>query len=812
MIFFNEAPKYWAAGLPAIPLMREDKRPAIPRWQLFADAFPTKEEQDTWLDHYAAGNIGLPMGPSSGLVAVDIDTDDPRVLQVLDRILPQSPWTRVGKKGKIMVYRFNNERTTRIKAGDGSMICEILSKGTQFVLPPSIHPDTKRPYTANGHLYEVHRSVPTLPVGVETIIRDALKEIGYDVSVGNNNKITTFVPAGARDNAMVWHAGLLARAVLRGERSLMQALGEIASWVETFVEQVVGDPVTVEKAQGKLIEFLIRDVTGERKMDLPVGWDEDLTEEDKERLGLTFTDDHEKWPAQKIIEYVAAEFNRFSDFRDPGRVAAINVALDRLARAGDMISALDEALVLRFVAAQSAGIVTQADLKRQLSTLRRGDIAGENHEELAEATLKFLGEYGEIRFDAGWFWQWKGAFWEKKEEFEVLKVIAEQFGAYPACRRQSDHQGVMRTMKAKVCFPLKRGYSAGVNFANGFLTENMQLVEHHPDHGMTYVLPYRYLPEVAGHMPMFNQFLMDSWGEDSDYGDKLSALQEAMGATLMSAAPRYQRAICLFGQPGSGKSRVTAIMRGLLPGGSVCSIPPHDWGDKFLPAQMFGKVLNFAGELSDTKNIPGEIFKQVVTGEELTAQHKNQAPFAFTPGCAHWFSSNHLPKTKDSSDGFNRRWLLLEWNRRVDPHKIIPDLDQIILEHEREAIVAWAIQGYERLIKNGAYTLPTSHMALIDQMAAENNSVRYFLTSCPRIVVGQHKVGAMSLSMTTLHGEYWNFCLATGTAQRVSVNRFAAMMKELQPTFNFRERMRPTKNGQPEIVYEGVALEHEVKA
>src|SRR5690606_30888593 len=163
------------------------------------------------------------------------------------------------------------------------------------------------------------------------------------------------------------------------------------------------------------------------------------------------------------------------------------------------------------------------------------------------------------------------------------------------------------------------------------------------------------LPDLAGHMPMFNQFLQDSWSADPDFQDKINALQEAFGATLMSAAPRFQRAICLYGVAGSGKSQVTAILRGILPEGTTSSIPPQDWGDRFLPAEMFGKVVNFAGELSEDKYIPGDKFKSVVVGEAIHGQFKNCQPFEFKPVCAQWFSSNHLPRTRDTSKGFSRR-------------------------------------------------------------------------------------------------------------------------------------------------------------
>src|SRR5690606_20503740 len=125
------------------------------------------------------------------------------------------------------------------------------SKGTQIVLPPSIHPDTGKEYVANVPLVDVMGSLPALPKGVEGMLREALKAEGIELSSSGNTKITSFVPAGARDNALVYNAGLLARAVTRGERSLVEAMGEMKAWVEGYTEKVAGDSVSVEKAQLK---------------------------------------------------------------------------------------------------------------------------------------------------------------------------------------------------------------------------------------------------------------------------------------------------------------------------------------------------------------------------------------------------------------------------------------------------------------------------------------------------------------------------------------------------------------------------------
>jgi hypothetical protein len=50
-----------------------------------------------------------------------------------------------------------------------------------------------------------------------------------------------------------------------------------------------------------------------------------------------------------------------------------------------------------------------------------------------------------------------------------------------------------------------------VNFANGFLTEDLKLLPHNPDFGTTYILPFSYTPDDTA-CPRFMQFLHDSWG------------------------------------------------------------------------------------------------------------------------------------------------------------------------------------------------------------------------------------------------------------------------------------------------------------
>lgn len=807
-IFETYAPKYWAAGLPVIPL--QGKRPRPLRWQTLADQMPEEDVQAEWLAQYPDANMGLPLGPQSGMVAFDIDTDDPRIISVLLSVLPKSPWKRVGKKGMALMYRYSGQRTFRIKKRNEDMICEVLSKSAQLVLPPSIHPDTGNPYQANADLLEVRSILPELPKDVESLIRGALESAGVDISLNGWSKISAFVPAGARDNALVSHAGILARAVTRGERTLMEAIAEIEHWVNTFPERVAGDKMDPNKGVERLIQFVARDVLGEKRRTLPVGWDNGLTDEDKERMGLKVVEDRVQWDSETIQNFLVNEFSRH-DVGSPGQMAAVEQALGRMVD-NDSIGSLEVERLMRWIVDSSGKVVTVAVLKKRLAELQKGEIAGHDHAEIAKTVLREMSEYGEIRHHNSQFWQWKGAAWEVKQEFEILKYIAEEYGHLPACRKASDHKGIVSVIRSLAEKDLKQIDVPVLNFANGVLLEDLTIQDHNPDFGMTYVLPYRYMPEEAGKCPKFFEFLQSVWGHEDDYEDRVLALQEAIAVTMFGQAPRYQRVICLYGVAKSGKSTLMEIVRNMFPDEAVTSCPPQDWNDKFAPATMNHKLINVCGELPESSMIPGDKFKQIVVGEEITGQFKGKPLFQFRPMCAHWFSTNHLPRTRDTSIGFVRRWLFMSFTKVVPDNKLIIGLDKQIIADEREAIVAWAVQAILRIQEQNSYTLPRSHKYLEGEVANQNNSVRFFLTHSGKVRVGPavHRdlpESEIWINETPLHDKYWASSLSVGGVQPVGLRSFRSKMRELMPDFGFELRMRTDpRTGQEHAEYKYITL------
>ncbi len=811
-IFSENAEQYWQRGLSVIPLYKREKRPIPNGWSQWHDHLPSEEQRSEWLHSFPDANIGLVLGKQSNVVAFDIDTIDPVITKKLVDLLPVSPWKRVGKKGMVLAYRWSGLKTFRVKSAAGESICEMLSDKTQVVLPPSIHPETKMPYEANCPLYEVLSILPELPQDIEEKIRKLLTDNGVELSHSGWTKVTEFVSSGSRDTNMTEKAGLFAYAIMRGERTLKEAMGMLESYNEEFVQNVAGDSMDIEKHKRNMILFLHRDVTTKGRI-LPEGWDAGLSAEDKKNWGVEFTKDHEEWTVPQIKEHLYNVFEKDKASGGPDSMMAIDQMLVKIANSQNL-KGLEVEQILTYIAKNSGTGIRVPSLMRQIKAIRTegGGVQGINQTELARALMEDLNTLYPVRYHAESFWKWAGGHWEVMPEQWLIFKISDNYGHTAAAKKHSDMIGVMKLFKAIVPQGLtdKPRTSAGVNFANGYLTQDLDLIPHSPELGMTYTLPFRYLGDKLGenvdlshHAPMFWRFLVQSWGDDPDFMEKVSFLQEMLAATLFGMGSHFQRVFLLHGVPKSGKSQMLKIASSLVPDTARSAVSPNEWADKFMPTEMFGKLLNVAGELHERKMIDGQRFKDIVDGSEITGQHKFGHPFRMVITCTHWFASNHFPRTEDSSDGFNRRWGVLNFCRPVPASEMISGLGDLIVAQEREIIVAWAVTALKRLIANHDYSLPESHHMIVGEMATMNNPVRGFLKDTGKFIVTRKSEDR--ITEDKMYNKFWEYCVAVAQKRPMPIVEFRSKIRELMTVEGFKvERLPEKKMGVEQWVYIGI--------
>jgi hypothetical protein len=181
-------------GYSAIPVLPGSKRPGqyVSKdwygemdWQRFSDRLPTKYEIPIWSTWPDAGVCVV---LDDIVKVVDIDSDDPELIAAVLAVLPPCSVRKRGAKGFSVFYRGSPEIVSRpfnIKP-QGFLkpvrAVDLLAKGRQTVLPPTIHPETESPYTwiDDDSLADMEpHDLPELPENVADLIAAALEPFGF---------------------------------------------------------------------------------------------------------------------------------------------------------------------------------------------------------------------------------------------------------------------------------------------------------------------------------------------------------------------------------------------------------------------------------------------------------------------------------------------------------------------------------------------------------------------------------------------------------------------------------------------------------
>ena len=139
-IYKDHAEAYVKKGFSVIPDKYSSKQPAIKNWTAYCVSKPTMEERAGWYGSFSETNISMCLGRASGIIALDLDCTDPKILALIEHILPESPAEKVGSKGWTRFFRYSGESSQNVRH-NGEVVIELLSDNKKTTMPPSIHPN-----------------------------------------------------------------------------------------------------------------------------------------------------------------------------------------------------------------------------------------------------------------------------------------------------------------------------------------------------------------------------------------------------------------------------------------------------------------------------------------------------------------------------------------------------------------------------------------------------------------------------------------------------------------------------------------------
>lgn len=273
---------------------------------------------------------------------------------------------------------------------------------------------------------------------------------------------------------------------------------------------------------------------------------------------------------------------------------------------------------------------------------------------------------------------------------------------------------------------------------------------HDPEHQALNKIPYEYHQDAE--CPRWRQFL-----EESVEDGKVDALQEYVGYTLLEGELPLARALLLVGGGSNGKSTFLNTVAKLLGEDNVTGFSLGNLAhNEYYAAEMWGALANIDADVTGGIG-HGGMFKKLTGGDRaVNARRPYGEPFTFHPTTKQLYSANEVPDTKVDDDAFFRRWLIIEFPVEfTDSHLEGPNKDENLeedLENELPGILAWAVDGLNRLLDQGRFTNEGEIHEKRERWQEWGDTVDKFVSRCVDLEGdGKHKTGYV-------HDVYVKFC------------------------------------------------------
>ena len=203
-------------------------------------------------------------------------------------------------------------------------------------------------------------------------------------------------------------------------------------------------------------------------------------------------------------------------------------------------------------------------------------------------------------------------------------------------------------------------------------------------------------------------------------------------ASCLIKSPKFGKAFMYVGQGSNGKSVFLNLIKKCLGVESISNISIHAIeNNRFAPAELDGKLANIYADISNEELNTAGTFKNLVTGDPIFAEKKNKNPFSLVNFAKMFFSANQIPIVYDESDGFFRRFMIVEWNIKfTDKQANIRLIKELSTEDEKSGVLNIMIKMARNLDKRGYFQYADSVETLRNKWKNKADSIGGFLEKC----------------------------------------------------------------------------------
>lgn len=312
-----------------------------------------------------------------------------------------------------------------------------------------------------------------------------------------------------------------------------------------------------------------------------------------------------------------------------------------------------------------------------------------------------------------------------------------------------------------------------LNLRNGLLDlESLSLGPHSPSHLSSVQLNVAYDQKAT--CPMWERQVSETFPEAAR-----NAAWEIV-AFLMNPIDAIQRAILLVGRGANGKSVFLDAVQEFLGRDNVTNLSLQKLAsDRFASARLEGKLANVCADLPSKHLEDASTFKQIVSHDRMSAEHKQRTSFEFRPFCGLVFSANQLPTSSDSSLGYSRRWFVVRFDQEFQGSGVVAkgELVRRLTEPgELSGLLNKAIEARADLLQQNDFHGGHSVGTVINSSSDETDHVSAWLQRYTSAASGAESWVAKG----ELRDAYVQHCRSRGVRPPTS-KAFSADLRRLMP-------------------------------
>lgn len=656
--------QYARRGIPVFPIKPRDKHPLTEHG--FKDATTDVEQIEQWWRKWRGANIGIPTGPRSGWLVVDIDTKAGATYDTLAALghLPITMMAQTGSGGLHLVFRYpRNSLEVRNSASKIASGIDVRGDGGYIVAAPSIHP--------SGGAYEWVNELEATPCPAWLLKLMTEQPARPNIELLATRKTTD---ASADDRDAYWLAWALAGRPGKGTDDMGNELAK----------QLLLDP-NVRNADAVLAEYAQR---------ATLDTSHPFTERDIDRWLKSAQ------ASRMVTGGEPAKKPRAQTAR-PLPVKPARPKLHALPTVESAVHNMNDDF-------HGGGEPPTEQKPKEIH----------NRTDLGNAR-RFVERHGQnVRHVAAWgSWLiWDGQRWRKDVDGEAIRKAKETARAmWKECadiEDDKDRQEMARhcarsegesRLKAMLSLAESEPEVAItperldanpwlLNVLNGTVDlKTGELLQHDRAHLCSKIAPVEY--DALAACPTWLAFLNRILAGDTDL---VSYVQRAVGYALTCEISEH----CVFvlhGSGANGKSTFLDTLTRLL--GDYGMTTPADTlmskqntGIPSDVARLMGARFVSASESADGRRLDEEFVKRISGGDKITARFMHHDWFEFWPVLKLFLAANHKPNIRGTDNGIWRRIQLWPFDVTIPKEEQDRHLAKK-LQAEAPGILAWAVRG-----------------------------------------------------------------------------------------------------------------------